>query len=1046
MLLCRPPPEHRLPQFDLRDQLQRSLGSSYSIIRELGGGGMSRVFLAQELALGREVVLKVLPPELGGSLSPERFQREVRVAAGLQHPHIVPLFAAGEAEGILYYTMPFVAGESLRAKIDREGPLPVADTIRYLRDVVDALVAAHGPGIVHRDIKPDNVLITHQHAVVTDFGIAKALADAAGAEKMTATGLTLGTPTYMAPEQATGESHVDHRADLYAVGILGYEMLAGEPPFRGPSAQAVIAAHLARTPPSLLDVRPTVPPALAAIIARCLEKLPADRISSAAELLAAIDALAGSAKGVAERPTVSRATLPRVGVLFACAAAVILAVAYLLVRLLGLPDWVFVAAAALLAVGLPIILATSHSEERRTGRGIAAPPGESPVQRLLTWRRALTGGGLAFAGLTVATVLFIGLRTLGVGPFATLLTAGTLAPRDPLLVADFDNRTTDSTLGPAVTEALRIDLSRSHAVRLLETSEVTAALQRMERNPAQPFTSVVAREVAERAGAKAVVTGEIAPLGTGFTLSVRLVGSANGVTLLAERETASSTAGLIAAVDRLSRKLREGIGESLRIIRAGPPLEQVTTSSLEALRKYSDGDRAFDLGDGPRARAMMEAAIALDPNFAMAHRKLSVLLSNVAAERTLAVAEARRAFELRDRLPERERLHAIAFYQIALRGRPDSVIATYRQLLETWPEDKIAVNNLVLALNVTQRFAEAEETGLRGIAVMPAVFALYSNTLVALLAQNKGARADSVFARWGAAIPQSGFRLGYGAVLATGKGDYPMAERYLDSMIARGVPGGVRAAHRMRANVLRTQGRLAEAARVDTAGIALYLAAADLIGAFKLATDLAYDQKLFRGRPDAAVGQVDSFLEAHPLDKAPPADRPYLVLADFYARVGKPERAALFVAEYDRLVDPEIRKGDTQRIFAAGQLSMARGNAGEALAQFRRSRESNGECRTCAMFEIGEAFEGMQQADSALAAYESLVEWMPWDTGEKQFTLAPALRRIGELYEAKGNRVKALEYYGRMVQLWKNADPELQLVVQDVKKRMAAPGPEQVRP
>ena len=265
-------------------------------------------------------------------------------------------------------------------------------------------------------------------------------------------------------------------------------------------------------------------------------------------------------------------------------------------------------------------------------------------------------------------------------------------------------------------------------------------------------------------------------------------------------------------------------------------------------------------------------------------------------------------------------------------------------------------------------------------------------------------------------------------------------------MIAQGIPGGIRAAHRLRTNIFRTEGRLVAAARVATTAIPLHLAAGDLRVAFTLITDLAYDQMLYRGRPDAALRLVDSALVAHPPERAAPADRPYLILADFYARAGKPERAALFIADFDRLVDPEIRKGDTQRSFAAGVLSIARRKPAEALVQFRQSREFSGDCRTCALFEIGQAFEGMQQPDSALVAYESLVESMPWSTDEKQFTLAPALRRVGELYEAKGDTARALDYYGRMVRLWKDADPELQPVVQDVKKRMAALGAEHARP
>ncbi len=224
---------------DLRDQLQASLASSYLIERELGGGGMSRVFVAEELALRRKVAIKVLPPELSAGLSVNRFRREIQLAAALQHPHIVPLLSAGEADGLLYYTMPLVEGESLRARLSRQGELPVTEAVRILRDVADGLSYAHDHGVTHRDIKPDNVLVSRQHGLVMDFGVAKALSNATGPSSLTSTGLAIGTPAYMAPEQATADPHTDYRADIYAFGVTAYEMLTGYPPFAGSSPQAV---------------------------------------------------------------------------------------------------------------------------------------------------------------------------------------------------------------------------------------------------------------------------------------------------------------------------------------------------------------------------------------------------------------------------------------------------------------------------------------------------------------------------------------------------------------------------------------------------------------------------------------------------------------------------------------------------------------------------------------------------------------------------------------------------------------------------------------
>ena len=994
---------------DLQSRLQASLAVQYRLERELGGGGMSRVFLAEEIALGRKVVIKVLPPELSGALNPERFQRGVRLAAALQHPHVVPLLTAGEANGILYYSMPYIAGESLRARIDREGALPVPEATRILRDVAAALAYAHAQGVVHRDIKPDNVLITHHHAVVTDFGIAKALSEAGGTGTLTATGVSLGTPAYMAPEQATGDSHVDQRADIYSLGALGYEMLAGEPPFRGPNAQALIAAHLTRTPVPLRELRPTVPAALAALLARCLEKHPGDRIQNAEAFLSQLEAVATPASG-----TVRPVHPVRGALLFGLAGLAVLAATYLLVRALGLPDWVFLGAIALLVVGFPIMLLTRNNERRR--------------------RRALLGGGLAFATLGLVTALFVGLRMLGVGPFATLLTAGTLKDRDPLLVADFENHTADSTLTQSITEALRIDLTRSHAVRILETADIAASLRRMDRDPSLPLTPAVAREVAQREGGKAVVSGAIAPLGNGFSLTVRLIAAADGATLAAERETASDATGLIAAVDRLSRKVRERIGESLRSIRADEPLEQVTTTSLEALRKYSQADRELDTGTMPRARALLTQAIALDSNFAMAHRQLAVILDGMRVDRTLRVAAARKAVALRDHLPERERLQAMAFYHMALREPPDSTIAIYRQLLETWPEDKIALNNLSILLYVKRRYVEAAEVARRGIAVSPRSATLYNNAIDALATGGRLAEAESVFAAFGAALPSTALRMGQGNMLANAEGDYDRADGYADSLARRGIATAIRISHRWKGSRARLRGRLARAAADNAIVVALTPQTGDWPGTIENSIWTATDQLIFLGRSDRAIREVDSILTAHPLDSLPAADRPYLELADFFALAGKLERAERLVSEYDRVVPPEIRSGDAARPFAAGVLALARGRGREAVAAFRSSRDHG--CAVCGLWEIGQAFETMHMTDSALVVYDSLAT-IPIVYGfESQFTLQRAYRRLGELYEEKGDAKRALLYYGKFAALWKDADPELQPVVQDVRKRM----------
>ena len=287
---------------ELLDRLRAALAGKYAIERELGAGGMATVYLADDLKHGRKVAVKVLRPELAAALGPDRFPREIRILARLQHPHILPLLDSGEAEGFLYYTMPYIDGESLRQRIDRDGPLPVHEAVRITREVADALASAHAAGILHRDIKPGNVMLSGRHALVMDFGIAKAVSDAGGAT-LTTVGVAVGTPVYMSPEQATGSDDVDARSDIYSLGILAYEMLAGRPPFQGKTAQATLSAQILEKPAPLTDSRPAVPSQVADFVMRCLEKAPNDRWQTTEELVPLLESLGTPSGGITPSQT-----------------------------------------------------------------------------------------------------------------------------------------------------------------------------------------------------------------------------------------------------------------------------------------------------------------------------------------------------------------------------------------------------------------------------------------------------------------------------------------------------------------------------------------------------------------------------------------------------------------------------------------------------------------------------------------------------------------------------------------------------------------------
>ena len=386
---------------DAMASLASALADRYTVERELGAGGMAVVYLARDLKHERKVAVKVLRPELAAAIGADRFLREIRIAANLNHPHILPLHDSGEADGYLYYVMPYAKGESLRDRMDREKQLPLADAVNIASEVADALGSAHRNNVIHRDIKPENILLEEGHAVVADFGVARAIEEAEET-KLTETGIAIGTPAYLSPEQATGERELDGRSDIYALGCVLYEMLAGQPPFSGPTVESVVRQHLAADPQSVTAVRPTVPVEVEAAVSKALAKAPADRHQCAEDLAAALSAAASVVQGAPQPGIASRWSHPvAVAGLLGVGAVAVLGVVYLLMIQLGLPDWVFVAAATLLAVILPLTLGTALVERHRTTSRVPTPTGGigSLAHRWLRWRKAAQGSLIVFAGL-----------------------------------------------------------------------------------------------------------------------------------------------------------------------------------------------------------------------------------------------------------------------------------------------------------------------------------------------------------------------------------------------------------------------------------------------------------------------------------------------------------------------------------------------------------------------------------------------------------------------------------------------------------------------
>ncbi len=558
---------------ELADRLSATLAGRYAIQRELGAGGMATVFLAHDLRHRRAVAIKVLHPELTAVLGSERFLREIEIAAGLTHPHILPLHDSGAADGLLYYVMPYAEGESLRHRLKREPQLPLADALRIARETADALDYAHRHGVVHRDIKPENILLAEQHAVVADFGIARAVA-VAGGETLTSTGTVIGTPGYMSPEQCLGGRELDGRSDQYSLGCVLYEMLAGQPPFMGPTAESLAHQHLSLPPRPVTALRTAVPDGVERAVARALAKTAADRFASAAEFATAI-MTGGDPEGVGA--------------------------AYL--------------------SGVP-----RAEDARQAAVDLETVPMIRPRRP-----RALPAAVIVAAVVGIASLVSVAAWQRW-GPFASWLGGSRSAhvvQKQWVLVAEFDAPPGDSLLAVATHDLVSAALDQSEIVATVPREQVRLALQMAGMPTRTRVDAELAKELAYRSAVRTVVEGTIGRLGHGYSVVLRVVDAESLRVVLTERAVAKNEDALIPTLGRLAEKLRAGLGEKRASIQATRPLMEAATPSLEAYRLFLQG---LHLGLNNKERdalPVLREAIALDPDFAHAWAVVATNLNNL---------------------------------------------------------------------------------------------------------------------------------------------------------------------------------------------------------------------------------------------------------------------------------------------------------------------------------------------------------------------------------------------------------------------------------